>query len=275
MPEKILIVEDEIALQETLAYSLKKEGYIVETVGDGRSALEAARRLKPDLIVLDIMLPEIDGFEVARTLRKEMTTAILMLTARDDEIDRGRRSSSAVIERVARAREPPRELTGRHGVDTEAVQVAPERVAVAIVPLGPTLREIADLVAPCGEPPGLRDEVGPVSTFVRPGGELLGDAREDPAVALEPVTPPRAPVRDDGREIEAKTVDPERVVPIPERVDDEVRGERALGVHVGADAVRVDVGSRIVGELVERGVVETTKAVEREGVPPASALRPR
>jgi DNA-binding response OmpR family regulator len=88
MPEKILIVEDEIALQETLAYSLKKEGYIVETVGDGRSALEAARRLKPDLIVLDIMLPEMDGFEVARTLRKEMTTAILMLTARDDEIDR-------------------------------------------------------------------------------------------------------------------------------------------------------------------------------------------
>ena len=88
MPEKILIVEDEIALQETLAYNLKKEGYIVETVGDGRSALEAARKLKPDLIVLDIMLPEMDGFEVARTLRKEMTTGILMLTARDDEIDR-------------------------------------------------------------------------------------------------------------------------------------------------------------------------------------------
>jgi DNA-binding response OmpR family regulator len=88
MPEKILIVEDEISLQETLAYTLKKEGYILETVGDGRSALEAARRLKPDLIVLDIMLPEMDGFEVARTLRKEMSSAILMLTARDDEIDR-------------------------------------------------------------------------------------------------------------------------------------------------------------------------------------------
>ncbi|GAB4402410.1 MAG: response regulator transcription factor [Anaerolineales bacterium] len=88
MPEKILIVEDEIALQETLAYTLKKEGYAIETAGNGRSALEAARKLKPDLIVLDIMLPEIDGFEVARTLRKEMTTAILMLTARDDEIDR-------------------------------------------------------------------------------------------------------------------------------------------------------------------------------------------
>lgn len=88
MPEKILVVEDEIALQDTLAYSLKKEGYLIETVGDGRSALEAARRFKPDLIVLDIMLPEMDGFEVARTLRKEMITAILMLTARDDEIDR-------------------------------------------------------------------------------------------------------------------------------------------------------------------------------------------
>ena len=88
MPESILIVEDEPALQDTLAYNLKKEGYIVEAVGDGRAALDSARKLKPDLIVLDIMLPEMDGFEVARILRKEMTSAILMLTARDDEIDR-------------------------------------------------------------------------------------------------------------------------------------------------------------------------------------------
>ena len=88
MTETILVVEDELSLQETLAYNLKKEGYVVEMVGDGRSALEAARRLKPDLIVLDIMLPEMDGFEVARILRKEISAAILMLTARDDEIDR-------------------------------------------------------------------------------------------------------------------------------------------------------------------------------------------
>lgn len=88
MAETIIVVEDEPSLQETLAYNLKKEGYIVEAVGDGRSALEVARRLKPDLIVLDLMLPELDGFEVARILRKELTTAILMLTARDDEIDR-------------------------------------------------------------------------------------------------------------------------------------------------------------------------------------------
>jgi DNA-binding response OmpR family regulator len=88
MAETIIVVEDEPSLQETLAYNLKKEGYVVEAVGDGRSAVEVARRLKPDLIVLDLMLPELDGFEVARILRKEMTTAILMLTARDDEIDR-------------------------------------------------------------------------------------------------------------------------------------------------------------------------------------------
>jgi DNA-binding response OmpR family regulator len=88
MPETILIVEDEFALRDTLTYNLKKDGFTVEAVGDGRSALESARNLKPDLIILDIMLPEMDGFEVARVLRKEMTTPILMLTARDDEIDR-------------------------------------------------------------------------------------------------------------------------------------------------------------------------------------------
>lgn len=88
MPETILIVEDEPALRDTLSYNLKKDGFIVEAVGDGRAALESARTLKPDLIILDIMLPGLDGFEVARILRKEMTTPILMLTARDDEIDR-------------------------------------------------------------------------------------------------------------------------------------------------------------------------------------------
>ena len=88
MPETILVVEDEPALRDTLTYNLKKDGFTVEAVGDGRSAIEAARRLKPDLIVLDLMIPEIDGFEVCRILRKEMPTPILMLTARDDEIDR-------------------------------------------------------------------------------------------------------------------------------------------------------------------------------------------
>jgi DNA-binding response OmpR family regulator len=88
MAETILVVEDEPSLQETLVYNLEKQGYTVEAAGDGRKAIDAARRLTPDLIVLDIMLPEMDGFEVCKILRKEMTVPILMLTARDDEIDR-------------------------------------------------------------------------------------------------------------------------------------------------------------------------------------------
>jgi len=88
MVEKILIVEDEISLQETLAYNLKKQGYEVVIAGDGPSALEVVRSSKPDLILLDIMLPGMDGFEVCRKLRSEVSTPVLMLTARDDEIDR-------------------------------------------------------------------------------------------------------------------------------------------------------------------------------------------
>ncbi len=88
MKDKVLIVEDEPTLQETLAYNLTRQGYQTQTVADGQAALKAAREYKPDIIVLDIMLPLLDGFEVCRMLRKEMNTPILMLTARDDEIDR-------------------------------------------------------------------------------------------------------------------------------------------------------------------------------------------
>ena len=89
MPETILVVEDEPSLQETLAYNLQKQGYSVEAAGDGRVALEIARRQNPDLILLDIMLPGLNGVEVCKTLRRESFQApIIMLTARDDEIDR-------------------------------------------------------------------------------------------------------------------------------------------------------------------------------------------
>lgn len=88
MSDKILVVEDEPALLEALAYNLARHGYQVETAADGKSAVEMARNFKPDLMVLDIMLPEIDGFEVCRILRQDMNVPILMLTARDDEIDR-------------------------------------------------------------------------------------------------------------------------------------------------------------------------------------------
>jgi len=88
MAEKILIVDDELTLQETLAYNLKHQGYHVETAGNGLEAIQKAKEIQPDLILLDIMLPGMDGFEVCRVIRREMNVPILMLTARDDEIDR-------------------------------------------------------------------------------------------------------------------------------------------------------------------------------------------
>ncbi|GAB4402998.1 MAG: response regulator transcription factor [Anaerolineales bacterium] len=86
--ETVLVVEDEPTLLETLEYNLTRQGYRVVTATDGVMAVEQARRERPNVIILDIMLPKMDGFEVCRTLRKEMNVPILMLTARDDEIDK-------------------------------------------------------------------------------------------------------------------------------------------------------------------------------------------
>ena len=85
---KILVVEDDRNLLDVLKYNLSKEGYDVVTAADGIEALDAARSKKPDLIVLDIMLPRMDGFEVCRILRREMTLPILMLTAKAEETDK-------------------------------------------------------------------------------------------------------------------------------------------------------------------------------------------
>jgi DNA-binding response OmpR family regulator len=84
----ILVVEDDTALRETLAYNLTRQEYGVEAVSDGLTALDVARKNHPDLVLLDLMLPGMDGFEVCRILRQEMNIPILILTARDDEIDR-------------------------------------------------------------------------------------------------------------------------------------------------------------------------------------------
>jgi DNA-binding response OmpR family regulator len=88
MPVRILIVEDEPILLEALEYNLTRQGYQVYAASDGLAGLETARRERPDLIVLDIMLPKLDGLEVCRMVRQEMSTPILMLTARADEVDR-------------------------------------------------------------------------------------------------------------------------------------------------------------------------------------------
>ncbi len=84
----ILIVEDDETLQQTLAYNLEIEGYTVFMAADGQTGLELARAQKPDLIILDVMLPKLDGLSVCRILNRELDTPIIMLTARSGEVDK-------------------------------------------------------------------------------------------------------------------------------------------------------------------------------------------
>ena len=84
----ILLVEDEILLADTLRYNLEREGYTVITASDGVTGLDLARAENPDLLILDVMLPKLDGFSVCRILRRETNIPIMMLTARQDEVDR-------------------------------------------------------------------------------------------------------------------------------------------------------------------------------------------
>ena len=85
---KILIVDDDPRLRDLLRLALERAGHAVVTAGDGRAALAAVTREGPDLVILDVGLPEMDGFEACRRIRATSEVPILFLTARDDEIDR-------------------------------------------------------------------------------------------------------------------------------------------------------------------------------------------
>jgi DNA-binding response OmpR family regulator len=84
----ILLIEDNATLSETLRYNLEREGYTVIHANDGIQGIELVHQKAPDLLILDIMLPRLDGFSVCRILRQESDVPIIMLTARQDEIDR-------------------------------------------------------------------------------------------------------------------------------------------------------------------------------------------
>lgn len=88
MSRTILVVDDERNIVDLVRMYLRKEGFEVETAANGREALEKARTLHPSLVLLDVMMPEIDGLEVCRILRKESDIPVVMLTARGDDIDR-------------------------------------------------------------------------------------------------------------------------------------------------------------------------------------------
>jgi two-component system alkaline phosphatase synthesis response regulator PhoP len=86
--ERILVVDDEINIIDLVRLYLERDGFQVEAAEDGAQALEKIRSLDPDLVILDIMLPEIDGFEVCRRVRNDSDVPIIMLTARDEDIDK-------------------------------------------------------------------------------------------------------------------------------------------------------------------------------------------
>lgn len=88
MGERILLVEDEAAIADSVAYSMRNEGFEVEVAADGLSALSLYRSFHPDLIILDLMLPKLNGLDLCRAIRKESSVPIIMLTAKTEEIDR-------------------------------------------------------------------------------------------------------------------------------------------------------------------------------------------
>ncbi len=131
MAHKILVVDDEVTLLNSLRAYLEGEGYVVRTATDGRAALQEARNFQPDVVVLDIMLPEIDGLEVLRQIRLSSNVYVVMLTARADEADKviglGMGADDYVTkpfsprELVARVKAALRRMSGSSGGKTELV----------------------------------------------------------------------------------------------------------------------------------------------------------
>lgn len=133
MPQTILVADDELHLLNTVRAYLENAGYQVITAVDGKEALYAFRRENPDAVILDVMMPELDGFEVARQIRRESQVPILMLTARADEFDQAlglelgaddyvtKPFSPRVL--VARVRAVLRRAAGGQAVTEDALQV--------------------------------------------------------------------------------------------------------------------------------------------------------
>ena len=136
-PGRILVVDDDATVAEVLTRYLEREGFAVDTVGDGEAALATAAASSHDLVVLDLMLPGIDGLEVCRRLRAAGTTPVpvVMLTARGDEGDRVAGLEMGADDYVVKPFSP-RELTAR----VKAVLRRAQGVAVDPAPGGPVLR---------------------------------------------------------------------------------------------------------------------------------------
>ena len=144
--ETILVVDDEANIRELARLYLEQEGYKVVVAVDGRQALEQVARAAPDLIVLDLMLPEVDGWEVCRRVRAESNLPIIMLTARDEDVDKIVGLELGADDYVTKPFNP-RELVARvRAVLRRGATAAPEptrRRQAGNVVLDPAGREVA------------------------------------------------------------------------------------------------------------------------------------
>ncbi len=157
----VLVIEDEETLREALKYNLSNQGYEVSVTPEGNEGLALARELKPDLVILDVMLPGLDGFQICRVLRQESSVPILMLTAKAEEIDRvlglelgaddyvvkpfSMRELLARVRGMLRRSKRAAEQPGREVIASGDLELDPNSHAVrrAGVPLGLKPREYA------------------------------------------------------------------------------------------------------------------------------------
>ncbi|MDQ7820457.1 MAG: response regulator transcription factor [Armatimonadota bacterium] len=146
MAARILVVDDEPHIVELVRYNLLREGFDVVTAADGGEALARARDARPDLIILDIMLPSVDGLEVCRRIRRESAVPIIMLTARDGEVERVGGLESGADDYVTKPFSP-RELVARvrailRRTATPAAPAAPGPLRAGALVLDPATHEV-------------------------------------------------------------------------------------------------------------------------------------
>jgi two-component system alkaline phosphatase synthesis response regulator PhoP len=144
MPSTVLVADDERHIVQLVKLYLSNEGFRVETAADGQEALEKARRLRPDLIVLDLMMPRVDGWEVCRRLRKESNVPVIMLTARTDDVDKIVGLELGADDYVTKPFNP-RELVARVKAILRRSQAAPDpqaAITVADLRVDPVRREV-------------------------------------------------------------------------------------------------------------------------------------
>ena len=143
--EQILVVDDEVNIIDLVRLYLERDGFRVEAASDGAQALEKIRALNPDLVILDIMLPEIDGFEVCRRVRNDSDVPIIMLTARDEDIDKIVGLELGADDYLTKPFNP-RELAARVKAilrrAERSPQIEPRPVVIGDVTIDPARREV-------------------------------------------------------------------------------------------------------------------------------------